>query len=245
MLKALAEEGRTVFVSSHLMSEMAQTATRLVVVGRGRLIADTTVEEFIAMAGGSAVTVRSPEATALRELLLAPGVTVTSAEPGLLRVVGLTAEQIGDTAWKAHLPIHELAAHHASLEDAFIELTDDAVEYRTDREACGMSTTITDASATADTVPLRVTQSRVVHSEWTKFYSVRSTIWTLLVAVVLTVGLGAIIGAVTGNDFNSMSAANQVQVRPDLHIARRAQHRRVGGRRAWLCSSSPANTAPA
>lgn len=132
MLKALAEEGRTVFVSSHLMSEMAQTATRLVVIGRGRLIADTTVDDFIAMAGGKTVTVRSPEAARLRDLLLGPDVTVTSGEAGVLTVTGLSTEQIGQTAWEAHLPIFELTSHHASLEQAFMRLTGEAVEYRTD-----------------------------------------------------------------------------------------------------------------
>jgi ABC-2 type transport system ATP-binding protein len=129
-LKALAAEGRTVFVSSHLMSEMALTATRLVVVGRGKLIADTTVDEFIALAGGNTVTVRTPEATQLRDLLLAPDVTVNSAESGVLHVQGLTAEQIGYTAWQAHLPIYELAIQRASLEEAFMELTNDSVDYR-------------------------------------------------------------------------------------------------------------------
>ncbi|MGH3264699.1 MAG: ABC transporter ATP-binding protein, partial [Trebonia sp.] len=94
LLKGLAAEGRTVFVSSHLMSEMAQTATRLIVVGRGRLIADTTVGEFTARASGSSVTVRTPEAARLRELLLGPDVTITSEEAGVLRVEGLDAEQI-------------------------------------------------------------------------------------------------------------------------------------------------------
>ena len=131
LLRALADEGRTVFVSSHLMSEMAQTATRLVVVGRGRLIADTTVEEFVARASGGAVVVRTPEAARLRELLLGPDVTVTSREPDLLEIKGLSTQQIGTAAWQAHLPVYELAAHQASLEDAFMELTDDAVEYRT------------------------------------------------------------------------------------------------------------------
>src|SRR3954452_23438108 len=81
MLKDLAADGHTVFVSSHLMSEMAQTATRLVVVGRGKLIADTTVDEFVALASNHSVTVRSPEARRLRELLLAPNVTVTDEQP--------------------------------------------------------------------------------------------------------------------------------------------------------------------
>jgi ABC-2 type transport system ATP-binding protein len=129
-LKALAAEGRTVFVSSHLMSEMAMTATRLVVVGRGELIADTTVDEFIARAGGNTVTVRTPEPAQLRDLLLAPDVTVTSEESDVLHVQGLSAEQIGYTAWQAHLPIYELATQRASLEEAFMELTNDSVDYR-------------------------------------------------------------------------------------------------------------------
>jgi ABC-2 type transport system ATP-binding protein len=130
LLKGLAAEGRTVFVSSHLMSEMALTATRLVVIGRGRLIADTTVEEFVARAGGSAVTVRTPEATQLRELLLGPDVTVTSEQSGVLHVQGLSAEQIGTAAWRARLPVYELTTRHASLEEAFMQLTDDSVDYR-------------------------------------------------------------------------------------------------------------------
>jgi ABC-2 type transport system ATP-binding protein len=130
LLKALAADGRTVFVSSHLMSEMAQTATRLIVVGRGRLIADTTVEEFVARAAGSSVTVRSPEASRLRDLLLGPDVTITSDQPDVLHVQGLNAEQIGTVAWRAHLPVFELALHQASLEQAFMQLTDESVEYR-------------------------------------------------------------------------------------------------------------------
>jgi ABC-2 type transport system ATP-binding protein len=130
MLKGLADEGRTVFVSSHLMSEMAQTASRLVVVGRGRLIADTTVEEFVASASGGAVTVRTPQAAQLRELLAGPDVTVTSDSTDVLVVRGRSAEQIGTTAWQAHLPIYELAVRQASLEEAFMQLTHDSVEYR-------------------------------------------------------------------------------------------------------------------
>ena len=108
LLKGLAAEGRTVFVSSHLMSEMAQTATRLVVVGRGQLIADTTVEEFVARAGGAAVTVRTPQAAQLRDLLLGPDITVTSEQGGVLQVQGLTAEEIGTTAWRSEEHTSEL-----------------------------------------------------------------------------------------------------------------------------------------
>ncbi len=130
LLKGLAAEGRTVFVSSHLMSEMALTATRLIVVGRGRLIADTTVEEFVARARGGAVTVRAPQAVRLRQLLLGPDITVTSEQADVLRVQGLTAEQIGTAAWQAHLPVFELTTHQASLEEAFMQLTDDSVDFR-------------------------------------------------------------------------------------------------------------------
>jgi len=130
MLKSLAAEGHTVFVSSHLMSEMALTATRLVVIGRGRLIADTTVDEFVARSSRKSVTVRSPEATHLRAELLAPDVVVTSTERNLLQVQGLTAEQIGTIAWTLHLPIFELTAQQASLEEAFMEMTQESVEYR-------------------------------------------------------------------------------------------------------------------
>jgi ABC-2 type transport system ATP-binding protein len=130
MLKDLAARGRTVFVSSHLMSEMALTATRLVVIGRGRLIADTTVEEFVARASSHSVTVRTPEAHRLRDLLLAPDITVTTAGPDLLQVDGLTAEHIGTLAWQAHIPVFELAVQAASLEEAFMKLTGDSVEYR-------------------------------------------------------------------------------------------------------------------
>jgi ABC-2 type transport system ATP-binding protein len=130
MLKKLAADGHTVFVSSHLMSEMAQTASRLVVIGRGRLIADTTVAEFVARASTSIVTVRTPDAPRLRELLLAPDVTVTLEDPGVLQVDGLTAQHIGTIAWQAHLPVYELTSQQASLEQAFMELTSDSVEYR-------------------------------------------------------------------------------------------------------------------
>jgi ABC-2 type transport system ATP-binding protein len=130
MLRGLAAAGHTVFVSSHLMSEMAQTATRLVVVGRGRLIADTTVDEFVARASTNSVTVRTPQAARLRDLLLAPDITVTSEQPDVLQIDGLTAEQIGMIAWQAQVPIFELAVQQASLEEAFMKLTRDSVEYR-------------------------------------------------------------------------------------------------------------------
>ncbi len=130
LLKQLAAEGRTVFVSSHLMSEMALTADHLIVIGRGRLIADTSVDEFVRMASGAVVRVRSPQATRLRELLLAPEVSVAAVEPGVLEVTGLTAAQVGNTAAAHAIALHELTPLQASLEQAFMELTRGEVEYR-------------------------------------------------------------------------------------------------------------------
>jgi ABC-2 type transport system ATP-binding protein len=129
LLRGLAAEGRTIFVSSHLMSEMALTADHLIVVGRGRLLADLPTAVVIAQASPALVRVRSPQATRLRELLLQEGVTVTSAEPGVLEVGGLAAAEIGERAAAARLTLHELATHSASLEAAFMEMTRDAVEY--------------------------------------------------------------------------------------------------------------------
>ena len=129
LLKSLAEEGRTVLVSSHLMSEMAQTATRLVVLGRGRLISETSVEEFTGHATTGGILVRSPETARLSELLAATGVTVTDDGTDLLHVSGATAEQIGMAAWQAHLPVFELTPARASLEEAFMQVTQDSIEY--------------------------------------------------------------------------------------------------------------------
>jgi ABC-2 type transport system ATP-binding protein len=129
LLRELAAEGRTVLVSSHLMSEMALTADHLIVIGRGRLLADMPTTDFIAQASPALVRVRSPHATRLRELLLQDGVTVASDEPGVLEVSGLDAAEIGERAAAARLTLHELATHSASLEAAFMELTRGAVEY--------------------------------------------------------------------------------------------------------------------
>ena len=131
LLKSLAAEGRTVFVSSHLMSEMALTAEQLIVIGRGRLITDVSTEEFVRQASGKVVHVRSPRAADLEALLEAPGITVrVQDERGLLEVTGLTAAQIGDAAAEAGIAIHELTPQQASLEEAFMNLTREDVEYR-------------------------------------------------------------------------------------------------------------------
>jgi len=129
LLKSLAAEGRTVFVSSHLMSEMAQTATRLVVLGRGKLITETSVEDFVGHATVGGVLVRTPETARLGQVLAAPGVTVIDDGTDLLRVSGATAEQVGTAAWREHVPIFELTPAHASLEEAFMQVTQDSIEY--------------------------------------------------------------------------------------------------------------------
>jgi ABC-2 type transport system ATP-binding protein len=129
LLRALADEGCTVFYSSHLMSEMAQTAKNLIVIGRGRLIADSTVEQFIAATTVASVVVRSPQTGRLRDLLDRPGVRIATEGPDRLRVDGITAEEIGTTALQAGVPVFDLRVERASLEDAFMQATQDSVEY--------------------------------------------------------------------------------------------------------------------
>jgi len=130
LLKGLAAEGRTVFVSSHLMSEMSLTADHLIVIGRGKKIADTSTSEFLNAASGNVVRVRSPQAAELERLLVAPGVDVEALEPGYLEVRGLTAMQIGDVAAANGFALHELTPQQASLEEAFMDLTREDIEFR-------------------------------------------------------------------------------------------------------------------
>jgi ABC-2 type transport system ATP-binding protein len=129
LLKGLAAEGRTVFVSSHLMSEMSLTAEHLIVIGRGRLIADTSVDEFIELASAKVVRVRTPEAARLQGLLDAGQAEFVPGEPDVLEVHGLSAEQVGDLAFRNRVPVYELTPQQASLEEAFMNLTSDAVEF--------------------------------------------------------------------------------------------------------------------
>jgi ABC-2 type transport system ATP-binding protein len=132
LLRALAAEGRTVFVSSHLMSEMALTAEHLIVIGRGRLIADLSVRDFTELASRKVVRVRTPEAARLRDLVVGADVSVTGVEPDVLEIAGLNSEAIGKAACAAGIPLVELTPVQASLEEAFMELTQDAVEFRVD-----------------------------------------------------------------------------------------------------------------
>ncbi len=129
LMKALAGEGRTVFVSSHLMSEMENTADHLIVIGRGKLISDCTVAEFIAANSRQSVRVRTPQPEALAKVVAAAGGTVHEDGGGLIVVHGLSVSQVGDLAFDNSVRLHELAPAHASLEQAFMELTASSVEF--------------------------------------------------------------------------------------------------------------------
>jgi len=132
LFRRLAAEGRTVFLSSHLMTEMELTADQLVIIGQGRLIAAESVRSFAARSTRLSVTVGTPQAAELTVLLTAAGASVEpqgSAGTGRLAVTGLQADRIGALAHEHHLPLHELTTHSASLEEAFMELTADSVEY--------------------------------------------------------------------------------------------------------------------
>jgi ABC-2 type transport system ATP-binding protein len=132
LLKGLAAEGRTVFVSSHLMSEMALTAEHLIVIGRGELIADIGVQELVRGASTASVRVRSPQARVLAEALAGPEVKIKTLEPTLIEVRGVEVEKIGLTANAQGAVLYELVPQQASLEDAFMELTGESVEYHAD-----------------------------------------------------------------------------------------------------------------
>ncbi|HEV8105710.1 MAG TPA: ATP-binding cassette domain-containing protein [Gaiellaceae bacterium] len=129
LLRGLASEGRTVFVSSHLMSEMSMTADHLIVIGKGRLIADRSVQEFVAAASKDLVRVRTPDVAALQQVVARLG---GSAEPdgdGVFEVIGVGAEEIGRAAAAQGIVLFELTPHQASLEEAFMEITRGELEY--------------------------------------------------------------------------------------------------------------------
>jgi len=129
LMKALAAEGRTVFVSSHLMSEMENTADHLIVIGRGKLIADCTMAEFIARSSGAAVRVRTPSPDQLVLAIANKGGTATADSDGTLLVHGMAADVVGDIAFEQGIRLHELTVVRASLEEAYMEVTADSVEY--------------------------------------------------------------------------------------------------------------------
>lgn len=131
LLRHLASEGRTVLLSSHLMSEMAQTADHVIVMGRGRVLADAALPDLVRAWTTTRVRVRTPRAADLAALLAGPDIEIVSAEPDLLDITGLAASRIGDLAADRGIPLHELTPTTGSLEDAYLALTGDAVEYRT------------------------------------------------------------------------------------------------------------------
>ena len=126
-----ASEGRTVLLSSHLMSEMAQTADHVIVMGRGRVLADAPLADLVRSWTTTTVRVRTPRPTDLAAAVAGPDVEIVSSAPDLLEVVGLPAARIGDLAAERGIPLHELTPATGSLEDAYLALTGDAVEYRT------------------------------------------------------------------------------------------------------------------
>jgi ABC-2 type transport system ATP-binding protein len=130
LLRSLAAEGRTVFVSSHLMSEMALTADHLVIIGRGRLLADTPTDRFVEASARTDVLVRSPQAGELSGLLAGRGAAVVRQDDGGLAVTGLDAPAIAALAAAHGIAVHELVSRPASLEQAYLDLTGDSVEYR-------------------------------------------------------------------------------------------------------------------
>jgi ABC-2 type transport system ATP-binding protein len=142
LMKALAAEGRTVFVSSHLMSEMENTADHLIVIGRGKLIAASSMKDFVASASGASVRVRTPSADQLVRAVTAKGATTSTDDDGAIEVHGMSIEQIGDLAFSEGIRLHELTTVRASLEEAFMELTADSVEYHADAPGQRSTTTI-------------------------------------------------------------------------------------------------------
>ncbi|MET7500478.1 ABC transporter ATP-binding protein [Streptomyces microflavus] len=129
LMKALAAEGRTIFVSSHLMSEMALTADHLIVIGQGKLLADTSMADFIHENSRSYVRLRSPQQERLRDVLHEEGFTAVETDSGTLEIDGATTEELGELAARHQLVLHELSSQRASLEEAFMQMTAGSVEY--------------------------------------------------------------------------------------------------------------------
>jgi ABC-2 type transport system ATP-binding protein len=139
-MQKLAAEGRTVLVSSHLLSEMSLTAEELVVIGRGELITQCTTEEFVNSASGASVKARSPQSDQLRELVVERGLAPAAGDPGApdtLHITDTTTDQVGEIAAEGGIVLHELSTQRGSLEDAFMQLTGESVEYHTDLDRAG------------------------------------------------------------------------------------------------------------
>jgi hypothetical protein len=208
-LRGLAAEGRTVLVSSHLISEMSLTADRLVVIGRGRLIAETTVADFVARSGGGSVSLHSADLASFGPILESAGARVAPGEPGTATVEGLTAPAIGDLAAEHRVRVHELVPVTASLEDAFMALTHDEVEYRptgrTDTTAApvgglgGMMDTHGTAAIPLAPGPGRYRFTDVVRSEVVKLTTLRSTAIGLGLTVVASLVVTALASHAAGS----------------------------------------------
>jgi ABC-2 type transport system ATP-binding protein len=163
LMKALAAEGRTVFVSSHLMSEMENTADHLIVIGRGALLADCTMEEFIDRSSGHVVRVRTPQQEELTKALADAGGVTTAAGGDTLTVRGLSTDRVGDIAFEHGVRLHELIPARASLEAAFMELTADSVEYHAGvpaRQAAEQAAQ-TEQTAPAEPAGPRITRGQI------------------------------------------------------------------------------------
>ena len=203
LLQDLAAQGKTVFVSSHLMSEIAQTATHLIVIGRGRLIADTSVAEFIATAAPPPVRVRSSDQDTLAGLLRSPGVTVAPAGDGALAVSGLPAGA-GRRGRRRRRDHRARARHRAGVAGGRLRRPDPGrgrvprrgPAGRRAHPRGGEMTSMTPnpahvaAAPPAYQRPQRVTQARVLRSEWTKLRTQPSAFWALLAAMILIIGFG-------------------------------------------------------
>jgi ABC-2 type transport system ATP-binding protein len=210
LMKALAAEGRTVFVSSHLMSEMENTADHLLVIGRGSLIADCTVPDFIAANSRQSVRVRTPQPDVLARVVTAAGGTVHESGDGLMTVQNLDVATVGDLAFENSVRLHELAPAQASLEQAFMELTASSVQFHAGTpggpdlvHAAGpgpqraASPGPRHAASPGPQAGLPAARGRAgfagtLRSEFTKIRSVRSTYWSLLALVVVTIGIGVL-----------------------------------------------------
>ncbi len=185
-LRALAAEGRAVLVSSHLMSELQDTATHLVVIGRGRLVADTSVAELIAVASGGRVALRTTARAEAISVLGGAGATVAVTGPETLTIADLSPEHVITLLCQAGVPFSEVSAHRATLEEAYMELTRDSVEYRA-APARGADPMTATSTAFRSSLPAgRDGFAQVLRAEWTKFWTVRGWIIGLIVAVLVT-----------------------------------------------------------
>ena len=261
LMKALAAEGRTVFVSSHLMSEMENTADHLLVIGRGRLIADCTVQEFIDQNSELAIRVRTPRPQRLAELLTAAGGRAdpdgtdgAAASPAWPEPRSATSPSTTASGCTSSRPLQ------ASLEEAFMELTRDSVEFhaaaaarsarprvRADPGEGGMMTSLT-LTSTLPPATGRAGLSGALRSEWTKIRSVRSTLWSIAAMAAIAIGLNALInylGVVRRWDGMTRGEQARFMRRPaGQHPRRPDVDRPVRGRGASVSWRSRRSTPP-